>query len=139
MSYFYEEGVIRSDLLEKEANKQAEEFIQYYENRKTGRKTIDSKGSLSSAQLRKFFNEFRQLEKKVGIEGFDRVKPLIKMVKSKAAYASNPSNPKIPSSFKNFLITNLDRIEREKDFQAFMLHFEAVVGFFYGIEGVKNN
>ena len=139
MGYFDEKGVVRSDLLEKEASKQAEEFIQYYENRRTGRKSVDNKGSLSSAQLRKFFNEFRQLEKKVGIEGFDKVKPLIKMVKSKAAYASNPSNPKIPRSFKNFLITNINYIEGKEDFQAFMLHFEAVVGFFYGIEGVKNN
>ena len=139
MGYFDKNGVIRSDLLEKQASEQAEKFIKFYENRRTGRKSVDNKGSLSSAQLRKFFNEFRQLEKKVGIEGFDKVKPLIKMVKSKAAYASNPSNPKIPRSFKNFLNTNLDRIEREKDFQAFMLHFEAVVGFFYGIEGVKNN
>ena len=103
MGYFDKKGVIRSDLLETEASKQAEKFIQYYENRKTGRKSIDNKGSLSSAQLRKFFNEFRQLEKKIGIEGFDKVKPLIKMVKSKAAYASNPSNPKIPRSFKKFL------------------------------------
>lgn len=139
MGYFDKKGIIRSELLEQEASKQAEEFIHYYENRKTGRKTIDKKGSLSSAQLRKFFNEFRQLEKKVGVEGFDKVKPLIKMVKSKASYASNPDNPKIPRSFKNFLITNIDHIEGEKDFQAFMLHLEAVVGFFYGIEGVKNN
>lgn len=139
MGYFDEKGVIRSDLLEKEASKQAEQFVEYRKNQGTGRKDVDNRRSLSSAQLRKFFNEFKQLEKKVGIEGFDKVKPLIKMVKSKAAYASNPSNPKIPRSFKNFLITNLDRIEGEKDFQAFMLHFEAVVGFFYGIEGVKNN
>ena len=139
MGYFDENGVIRSDLLEKEASKQAEEFVVYRKNYKTGIKEVDKKKILSSAQLRKFFNEFRQLEKKVGIEGFDKVKPLIKMVKSKAAYASNPDNPKIPPPFKNFLMTNLDRIEGEKDFQAFMLHFEAVVGFFYGIEGVKNN
>ena len=139
MGYFDKNGVIRSDLLEKEACEQAEEFIHYYENKRTGRKSVDNKGSLSSAQLRKFFNEFRQLEKKVGIEGFDKVKPLIKMVKSKAAYASNRSNSKFTVSFKNFLNTNLDRIEKEKDFQAFMLHFEAVVGFFYGIEGVKND
>jgi len=139
MGYFDKDGVIRSELLEKEACKQAEEFVVYRKNYKTGMKEVDKKKILSSAQLRKFFNEFRQLEKKVGIEGFDKVKPLIKMVKSKAAYASNPDNPKIPRSFKNFLITNIDQIEGEKDFQAFMLHFEAVVGFFYGIEGVKNN
>lgn len=139
MGYFDKDGVIRSELLEKEACKQAEEFVVYRKNYKTGMKEVDKKKILSSAQLRKFFNEFRQLEKKVGIEGFDKVKPLIKMVKSKAAYASNPDNPKIPRSFKNFLITNIDQIEGEKDFQAFMLHLEAVVGFFYGIEGVKNN
>ena len=139
MGYFDDKGDMRSDLLEKEACKQAEEFVTYRKDYKTGMKEFDDKKSLSSAQLRKFFNEFRQLEKKVEIEGFNKVKPLIKMVKSKAAYASNPSNPKIPRSFKNFLNTNLDRIEGEKDFQAFMLHFEAVVGFFYGIEGVKNN
>lgn len=138
MSYFDEKGVIRSDLLEKEASKQANEFVVYRKNYR-GMKEVDDKKTLSSAQLRKFFNEFRQLEKKVGIEGFDKVKPLIKMVKSKAAYASNRSNSKFTASFKNFLITNLDHIEEEKDFQAFMLHFEAVVGFFYGIEGVKNN
>ena len=139
MGYFDEKGIIGLSVSMPIDGRRAEEFIQYYENRRTGRRSVDNKGSLSSAQLRKFFNEFRQLEKKVGVEGFDKIKPLIKMVKSKAAYASNPSNPKIPRSFKNFLITNLDCIEREKDFQAFMLHFEAVVGFFYGIEGVKNN
>ena len=71
--------------------------------------------------------------------GFDKVKPLIKMVKSKASYAANPANPKIPASFKNFLINNIDEIQTEKDFEAFMLHFEAVVGFFYGIEGAGRN
>jgi len=70
---------------------------------------------------------------------FDRVKPLIKMVKSKASYAANPSNPKIPGSFKKFLIQNIDDINTKEDFEAFMLHFEAVVGFFYGIEGVGGN
>ena len=139
MGYFDENEIIRTDLLEKEASKQAEEFVVYRKNYKTGMKEVDDKKSLSSAQLRKFFNEFRQLEKKVEIEGFNKVKPLIKMVKSKAAYASNRSNSKFTASFKKFLITNVDHIEGEKDFQAFMLHFEAVVGFFYGIEGVKNN
>ena len=49
------------------------------------------------------------------------------------------SNQKIPETFKNFLIKNIDSINEEKEFRAFMLHFEAVVGFFYGIEGVKSN
>ena len=77
-------------------------------------------------------------EKKVKVIGFEKVKPLIKMVKSKASYAANPKNQKIPKSFKNFLVENIDEINTQKDFEAFMLHFEAVVGFSYG-EGISNN
>ncbi len=136
MEYFDTSGIIRTELLDTEARRVADGFVER-NPRNPGR--LIAKRSLSSAQLRRFFNEFRQLEKKVKATGFDKVKPLIKMVKSKASYAGNPSNPKIPRSFKDFLISNVDAINTEQDFEAFMLHFEAVVGFFYGIEGVSNN
>jgi len=139
MSYFDQDGTIRAELLDKEASDQAAKFVVHYYNKRVGKQVLDTKKSLSSAQLRRFFGEFRRLEKKVETEGFSKVKPLIKMAKSKASYASNPANPKIPPEFKNFLISNIDRINEEKEFRAFMLHFEAVVGFFYGIEGVKSN
>jgi len=136
MSYFDASGNIRTELLDGDAKKTAEKFITI--NSRTNKADRNTGKTLSSAQLRRFFGEFRQLEKKVGLMGFEKVKPLIKMVKSKASYAANPSNPKIPSSFKSFLINNVDEINGEKDFKAFMLHFEAVVGFFYGIPGVSN-
>lgn len=130
MGYFDQSGNIRAELLDKDAKDLAESFVvKYSEGRLNYRK------SLSSAQLRRFFSEFRQLEKKVNAMGFERVKPLIKMVKSKASYAANPNNQKIPGMFKNFLIRNVDTIDTKEDFKAFMLHFEAVVGFFYGIQG----
>ena len=135
MGYFDSSGTIKSELLDVEAKRLAENFIE--RNPRDHAKIVFRK-SLSSAQLRRFFSEFRQLEKKVKAMGFEKVKPLIKMVKSKASYAANPNNQKIPESFKKFLIKNIDEINTEKDFEAFMLHFEAVVGFFYG-EGVSNN
>jgi CRISPR-associated protein Csm2 len=134
MSYFDQSDNIKVELLDEMAAKTAESFVQ--RDSRTNRLT---RGSLSSAQLRRFFSELRQLEKKVKVMGFDKVKPLIKMVKSKASYAANPANPKIPASFKSFLINNIDEIQTGKDFEAFMLHFEAVVGFFYGIEGAGRN
>jgi CRISPR-associated protein Csm2 len=134
MGYFDQSDNIRVELLDEKAASTAESFVK--RNSRTNRLTRES---LSSAQMRRFFSEFRQLEKKVKVMGFDKVKPLIKMVKSKASYAANPANPKIPKSFKSFLITNIDEIQTEKDFEAFMLHFEAVVGFFYGIEGAGRN
>jgi CRISPR-associated protein Csm2 len=128
MGYYDTSRTIRSELLDEEAKSLAKSFIARKRNEK----------SLTSAQLRRFFGEFRQLEKKVKVIGFEKVKPLIKMVKSKASYAANPKNQKIPQSFKKFLIENIDEINTQEDFKAFMLHFEAVVGFFYG-EGVSNN
>ena len=135
MSYFDDAGTIREELLDAKAEEQAKEFVKY--SRQGDR--VDRRNSLSSAQLRRFFSEFRQLEKRVNTVGFDKVKPLIKMVKSKANYSANPSNPKIPKSFKDFLVSNIDDINSGQDFEAFMLHFEAVVGFFYGIEGVGSS
>ena len=135
MSYFDNSGNILSDLLDKKAKEKAESFVK---RNPRDPERLNQRESLSSAQLRRFFGELRQLEKKVKAMGFEKVKPLIKMVKSKASYASNPSNPKIPKTFKEFLINNIDEINTEKDFEAFMLHFEAVVGFFYGIPGVSN-
>lgn len=138
MSYFDQNNIIKAELLDTEAKKTAESFVTYKFDNWTKAQTVDDRKSLSSAQLRRFFNEFRQLEKRVHVDGFQRVKPLIKMVKSKASYAANPKNQKIVPDFKEFLIKNVDKIETEKDFEAFMLHFEAVVGFYYGI-GVSNS
>jgi CRISPR-associated protein Csm2 len=136
MGYFDQAGNIIVELLDQKAKTLAEGFV--VRNPKDPKKVI-FKQTLHSAQLRRFFGEFRQLEKKVKSMDFEKVKPLIKMVKSKASYAANPDNPKIPESFKKFLINNIDEINTRKDFEAFMLHFEAVVGFFYGIEGAGKN
>ncbi len=124
-------GNIKIDLLDKKAFEFAESFIKPKEGK-----------PLTSAQLRRFFGEFRQLEKKVKKEdnedNFDKIKPLVKMVKSKASYAANPKNQKIPDTFKKFLIDNVEQINFKQDFEDFMLHFEAVVGFCYGL-GMKTD
>ncbi len=138
MSYYYEDEekeLLKEEFLDEKAQKEAVSFV--VKDQRNPRRT-DSRNSLSASQLRRFFGEFRQLEKRINAQGFDQVKPLIKMVKSKASYAANPSNSKIPRAFKNFLISNINEINSKKDFEAFMLHFEAVVGFYYGM-GVSNN
>lgn len=127
MGYFDQSGeTIREELLDKEAEETAKSFVQRHPK-------------LSSAQMRRFFGELRQLEKRVNAQGFAKVKPLIKMIKSKASYAANRPSNRIPDEFKAFLVRNVDQIKTEKDFKAFMLHFEAVVGFFYGLPGVRND
>lgn len=120
-NYFFkdqDQEIIREELLDQTAKSLAQSFSQK-EFRPIRRE------ALSQTQLRRFFNDLRNLEKKVQQSSFEKVKPLIKMVKSKVAY----SREKIPSSFENFMNESISAIQSEKDFRAFMLHFEAVVGF----------
>ena len=119
-TYFYKEkGIIKDGLLNQIANEYAKNFSRPFTE---GRIKRDA---LTQTQLRRYFNEFRNLEKKIKHTSFNRTIPLIKMVKSKVAY----SYDKFPPSFERFLNTCIDEIETEEDFKAFMLHFEAVVGF----------
>ena len=118
-NYYDEKGNIRKELLNEDAEKTASKLV---------------RESVTATQLRRFYNEFKGLEKRVRAKGFESVLPLIKMVRSRAFYASNGN--KIPRSFKDFLVKNVEAINEEKDFEAFLLHFEAVVGFCYGM-GLK--
>ena len=133
-NYHDDKGNIRKELLNQEAEKQANELIVKRYDRRRQQEVVDERNSVSSTQLRRFYNEFKGLEKRVNAKGFESVLPLIKMVRSRAFYASNGN--KIPKSFKDFLVKNVEAINEEKDFEAFLLHFEAVVGFCYGM-GLK--
>lgn len=97
---------------------------------------------LNSAQLRKFHNEAKELEERVKNlsdpeKDFVKIRPIVKMLKSKVAYAcpSNGRDRKVPEEFRKFIEVMVDNIEDHKDFRAFALCFEAVVGFFYGEGG----
>ncbi len=97
---------------------------------------------LNSAQLRRFFGEVKDLyhiwrNNNKSKQSFERLFPLIKLMKSKVQYARNPKNRKIPDEFARFLLDRINQIEDEKDFEAFVLHFEAVVGFMYGKDMVS--
>ncbi len=122
-NFFYEKDeVIRESLLTTKALDWAREFIR-------------TRPSLSSAQLRRFYHDAKALEARVEAEGFEKIRPLIKMIKSKAAYSCGTR--KIPVEFKSFMDTCIDRIDQKEDFDGFMLVFEAVVGYFYGEGGGK--
>lgn len=139
--YFYadeDKKVVRENLLTDRAKVWAESFIRpevSQDKRKRNPK-------LSSAQLRKFHNEAKALEAKVKTlkkpeEEFEKIRPLIKMLKSKVAYVcpSTGRDRKVPKEFRDYLEEMVDNIQDPKDFEAFALCFEAVVGFFYGEGG----
>jgi CRISPR type III-A-associated protein Csm2 len=128
-NYFYgdnEKTILKESLLTNKARDWAKKFLN----------PINKYDKLTSAQLRKFYGEVKALETKVDAKGFAQIKPLIKMLKSKAAY-SCPINgkKKIPDEFKIFLNEMVDHVEDEQDYKAFAITFEAVVGYFYGEGG----
>lgn len=134
-TYFDDKGNIRKELLEKESEEVARSFLFPQQGK-----------SLNSAQLRRFYGDMKNLERKLAFrqqneneaDPFLAVLPLVKMVKSKVAYASNPRNEKVPPAFADWLKKNIDAIDTADDFKAFMLHFEAVVGYCYGL-GMSNS
>ena len=134
MGFYYDDaGCLNAGLLDTQAQQLAESFVL----------TNDRRNKLNANQLRRFYNECKNLEKKFSFArqkqtgeashaAFLQVLPLIKMVKAKVSYAANPSNPKIPRTFSEWLNRSIDGIEDERDFEAFLLSFEAVVGYCYG-------
>ncbi len=129
-SFFYEEKggqkVIREELLTSKAQGWARSFFN---------------AKLHPTQLRRFYHDVKSLEAKVtSEEEFIRYRPLIKMLKSKVAYASRKAGgaQKVPWQFRKFIEDCVDEIDQLEDFRAFVLVFEAVVGYFYG-EGGRYN
>ena len=97
----------------------------------------DARNGIKASQLRKFYAEVKSLELawKTRHEDFNTVAPRIKLLKAKVSYALG--RRVVPASFKNWLCACVDKVNDGKDFVAFLLHFEAVVGFAYG-EGLKD-
>lgn len=91
---------------------------------------------INSAQIRRFFGEVKNLYFRLQ-QGrtWQDLEPFVRMLKSKALYASGTN--RIPDAFRAFLTDNIDRIKDQKDFEAFVLYFEAMLGFLYGKGMVK--
>ncbi len=139
MDNFYYDDIdktqIKVELLDSEAKRWAESFI----NPKRPKEAWVRNQRLTSAQLRRFHREVKELEARVKEPNaeFATIRPIIKMLKSKVAYAcpSNGVERKVPVEFRKYIEDMVDNVVDAKDFLAFALCFEAVVGYFYGQGG----
>lgn len=98
------------------------------------------RNNIKSSQLRKFYADVKSLERTWEYQGrseaaFLGVLPQIKILKAKAAYAQGRGV--VPPAFTQWMNSHVDAVSTATDFKAFLLHFEAVVGFCYG-EGLKD-
>ena len=129
---------IREELLTDKAKTLAKSFINPHRPKDRWQRNP----KLTSAQLRRFHFEAKDMEERIKSTGYSqeeflKLRPLIKMLKSKVAYAcpSTGRDRKIPVEFRKYIEDMVDNIEDVRDFQAFALCFESVVGYFYGEGG----
>lgn len=101
--------------------------------------------SVSRHQFRRFFDEFKRLDKKLE-EGADfekQILPLLKLQKAKIAYAcqrmieKNSGSKSIYNYFKEFFYSAIDKIENENHFKKFINLNEAVYAYYYAEGGSK--
>ncbi len=109
-------------------------------------------GELKSSQLRRFFGEAKDLFRRLDVgtsldeqkleQRYQReIAPQFKMLRSKASYAwrNGQRQSKIPRGFHDFIENGVKKVRNAKDFDKFIRHFEAVVGFAYGKGLVSND
>ncbi len=105
---------------------------------RSDRRGEDSRNTKS--QVRRFYGEVKNLERRLQLgEDWGRIKPLVKMVKAKIAYAKERRNGGLGSGFKAFIDKGIDQVGSKEEFSAFCLLFEAVLGYLYGEGGLKEN
>ncbi|MDE5833088.1 MAG: type III-A CRISPR-associated protein Csm2 [Desulfovibrio sp.] len=126
---YFKDGAINPELVDKEAKIWADKFVPKSDPRAGKLKIINS------AQLRRFYGDVKRLETRwlnsaEKKKTFSEILPMIKLLKAKSAYAYK--RDLVPDSFREWIWDNVDQIHEEKDFKAFLLYFEAVVGFCYG-------
>ncbi len=92
----------------------------------TGRK--NSQLVVKTTQLRRFYQDVKIIENINNTTSFKEVKPLIKMLKSKVAYAYAKDN--VSKEFKELVNVTVDKAyDSEEQFNGFLKFFEALVGF----------
>ena len=137
-NYFYDDkGNIKETLLTTEAKLWAESFIKPARSKDR----YQNNPPLNMTQLRKFHIEVKTLDNRLKALGnaekrFLEQKPIVKMLKAKVAYACpTKGKRKVPEEFRKYIEEMVDKIDNWKDFQAFSLCFESVVGYFVGEGG----
>lgn len=119
-------GYLRDELITTEAKDIAQSFK-------------DDK--LSKSQLRAFFNETKAINNRLGEdrEKFDSIYPLILLMKSKIEYRASKDKDKM-KNLKDFILKAISQIQKKKNegkgyesFKNFVIFFEAIVGYYYGI------
>lgn len=106
---------------------------------------------INSSQLRKYFGETKDLYRQFNALTaavhdnaekqriyHEQVEARFKMLRSKVAYAVGRKTLQLDRNFAAFLQEGIKKVQNHQHFVRFVMHFEAVVGFMYGLGKVKS-
>lgn len=131
-----ENGIVSERLFCETAEKIAQSFAQNDNGQ--------LKGKVSATQIRRLFDEVKHYQNLLtGPEKWQEQFPYIRMMKAKVSYTiarAIKSNTKAKEYYKNlehFVFNGIDQIKEERDYHIFVALFEAVYGFYYGMNPVK--
>jgi CRISPR type III-A-associated protein Csm2 len=99
---------------------------------------------ISVPELAKFYGEIKDLQRVLqhapGAETWRQVEPRLRLLRSKAFYANRRigQGHGVPREFRDFIDRGVQSVHNDQDFIKFARHFEAVVGFLYGMGSVQS-
>ncbi|MGB9619599.1 MAG: type III-A CRISPR-associated protein Csm2 [Armatimonadota bacterium] len=86
------------------------------------------------SQMRRFYQEYLSLRQRIksgGPDAYEQNVVAVKMLISKAAYATGRQTARVPDKFAEWLTKNLKAIKNAEDVETFGQYFEAFLGYFY--------
>ena len=105
-------------------------------------KEIAENMQITNSQLRAFFNELKRLKQKYTDENNKNIEKLhieLLILKSKLEYKRG--GKKITKEFSEFIEKNIDIVIKENTIQSykdFLVFFETVLGYMYGLNKISN-
>jgi len=108
----------------------------------TEARNIAKNMKITNSQLRAFFNELKKLKQKYVEEdekNLDKLHIELLILKSKLEYKKG--GKKISDEFSEFMEKNFDIVIKENTMQSykdFLIFFETVLGYMYGLGGIDN-
>ncbi len=121
------------------------ELTQEYVTKKAEEIVQRISGKIDASQLRKFYDDFKVLERKMNEqqnlsnEWFKKsMIPHIKFVGTKIVYSAGRKKSEggsakrtlVPEEFKSHILAELDKIEKIDDFKHFLMHYQAIIAYF---------
>lgn len=131
-----ENGKVSATLLCETAEKIAKSFAQNNNGQ--------MKGKVSATQIRRLFDEVKHYQNLITDPGkWQEQLPYIKMMKAKVSYTiaraikNNNSAKDYYKNLEKFIFSGIEQINEEQDYRVFVALFEAVYGFYYGMNPDK--